>query len=218
MFGNVVPFSLISWGQTRVDAGLTAIFMAIMPLVTILLAHVFTRDEKINCWKFAGVICGIFGIVILMGPASLTGVGTELIHQLAILCAAVCYAINAIVTRKLVALPKLPMVATLMLCSAVIITPAYLITADNQVLAPSMASILAVLALTIGPTIIATWLILIVIERQGASFLSQINFMVPLFGVFFGAIFLHEVLPLNAWFALATILVALGLSRLGSRL
>jgi drug/metabolite transporter (DMT)-like permease len=76
---------------------------------------------------------------------------------------------------------------------------------------------LPVVALALGPTALATWLILVIIDRQGASFLSQINFMVPLFGVFFSAIFLSEVLSLNAWLALGIILIALWLSRTGSR-
>jgi len=80
-----------------------------------------------------------------------------------------------------------------------------------------MSSILAVLALAIGPTAIATWLILVIIARQGASFLSQINFMVPLFGVCFGVVFLSERLPANAWIALAIILVGIALAKYGSR-
>lgn len=216
LFGNVIPFTLISWGQTNVDAGLTAILMAVMPLATILLAHLLTQDEKINRWKLAGVLCGIVGIVVLMGPSALSGMGEDLLHQLAILSGAVCYAINAIITRQLVLLPKLPMVTALLICSTVIITPLFFMVPQpmQSITAPSLMS---VVALALGPTAFATWLILVIIDRQGASFLSQINFMVPLFGVFFGAILLGEVLPLNAWLALLIILVALGLSRFGAR-
>ncbi len=215
--GNVIPFSLITWGQTRVDAGLTAIFMAIMPLATIVLAHVFTTDEKLNRWKVIGVCCGILGIVVLIGPAALKGVGDNLPHQFAILAAAVCYAINAIITRKLVALPKVPMIVALILCATIILTPFCLLLDQPWSIQYSARASLSILALAAGPTAFATWLILVIIDRQGASFLSQINFMVPLFGVFFAAVFLHEVLSVNAWIALLTILLALALSRQGSR-
>ena len=77
---------------------------------------------------------------------------------------------------------------------------------------------IAVILLAIGPTAFATWLILTIIDRQGASFMSQINFMVPLFGVALGSIFLHERLPINAYFALLIILCALALSRRGTSL
>ena len=215
--GNVIPFSLITWGQTRVDAGLTAIFMAIMPLATIALAHLVTDDEKLNRWKVVGVLCGIAGIVVLIGPSALMGVGNDLVHQFAILAAAVSYAVNAIITRKLVVLPKVPMIVALILSATVILAPFCLIIDHPWTLQYSTRATLSILALAAAPTAFATWMILVIIDRQGASFLSQINFMVPLFGVFFAAIFLNETLSANAWAALAIILVALGLSRQGSR-
>ena len=67
LFGNAIPFSLISWGQQQVDAGLTAIFMAVMPLTTVVLAHFVTSDEKLNRWTFCGVWFGLIGVVVLMG-------------------------------------------------------------------------------------------------------------------------------------------------------
>ena len=64
LFGNSLPFALITWGQVSVDAGLTAILMAIMPLITVLLAHVTTTDEKMNRYKLVGVGCGLIGVVV----------------------------------------------------------------------------------------------------------------------------------------------------------
>ena len=214
--GNAIPFVLISWGQVKVEAGLTAIFMAIMPLATIVIANLFTDDEKLNRWKFAGVICGVAGIVVLIGPAALSEVGENTIRQLAILCAALCYAVNAVITRKLTSLPRLPMItAILMSASAMLIIPMLVVDQPWQ-LQVNAAPVIAIVILAIGPTAFATWLILTIIDRQGASFMSQINFMVPLFGVAMGSIFLHERLPINAYFALLIILCALALSRRGS--
>ena len=76
---------------------------------------------------------------------------------------------------------------------------------------------MAILALAIGPTAIATMLILIIIDRSGATFLSQINFMVPLLGVVFGAVLLQEKLSANAYWALVIIILALAMSRYGQR-
>jgi len=105
-FGNALPFALVSWGQVEVKAGLTAIFMAVMPLATLLLAHVVTNDEKLNRWKMIGVLMGLCGVVVLMGASALNSLGNELLRQAAILAAAVCYAINALITRKLTKLPR----------------------------------------------------------------------------------------------------------------
>ena len=216
VFGNALPFALVSWGQVKVDAGLSAIFMAVMPLSTILLAQILTTDERINRWKMAGVLMGFAGIAVLMGKNSFTSLGDETLRQLAILTAAVSYALNAIITRKLTALPKYSMVAALMVAASVLMVPASLVVDQPWELSVSIESLGALLMLAIGSTAIATLLILTIIERCGATFLSQINFMVPLFGVLFGAVLLSERLSANAYIALVIILVALALSRHGA--
>ena len=217
LLGNAIPFSLISWGQVTVEAGLTAIFMAIMPLATIFLAQYFTDDEKLNRWKIASVLCGLAGVIILMGPAALGTIGDDTIRQLAIFFAAICYAMNAIVTRKLVSLPRLPMVTALLLSSTAMMLPISLLIDQPWQVQYSLPALNAVLLLAAGPTALATWLILLIIDRQGASFLSQINFMVPLVGVALGSYFLAERLPVNAYIALAVILLAIALSRHGEQ-
>ncbi len=217
LFGNALPFALVSWGQVKVDAGLAAIFMAVMPLSTILLAQFLTDDERINRWKMAGVLLGFAGIVVLMGPGSLNQIGDELFRQLAILLAAISYALNAIITRKLTTLPKYSMVTALMLASTILLLPASLIIDQPWDHAIGSKSLSAVMMLAIGSTAIATLIILTIIDRCGATFLSQINFMVPLFGVLFGTLLLGERLTANAYLALIIILIALALSRRGQR-
>ncbi len=217
LFGNAIPFSLISWGQQEVDAGLTAIFMAVMPLTTVVLAHFVTDDEKLNRWTFTGVWFGLAGVIVLMGWQALSALGDDVWYQLAILLGAMCYAINALITRKLTHLSKWPMSAGLLLAATVLTVPLALVFETPWHLQPSESSVFAVIALAAGPTALATWLILVIIGRQGASFLSQINFMVPMFGVFFGAVFLHERLPANAWVALLIILIGVALARKGGR-
>lgn len=216
-FGNALPFTLVSWGQMRVDAGLTSIFMAFMPLATVVLAHTFTHDEKLDGWKMSGVLCGLFGVIVLFGTDALGGVGNDSVRQLAILAAAFCYAVNAIITRQLVRVPRQSMVAALILAGSAMMVPASLLLEQPWTLTPSAPALGALLALAIGPTALATLMILVIIDRQGASFLSQINFMVPIFGVAFAAIFLGERLASNAWIALILILVGIALSRRGSR-
>lgn len=215
LFGNAIPFSLISWGQQEVDAGLTSIFMAVMPLSTVLLAHMVTADEKLNRWTLTGVLLGLVGVIVLMGWAALSQVSGESLSQLAILLGAMCYAVNALITRKLTHLSKWPMSAGLLLAATTLTVPLALVFESPWQVQASVSSVMAVLALAAGPTALATALILVIIGRQGASFLSQINFMVPLFGVMFGTVFLHERLPPNAWAALLIILFGVALARRG---
>ncbi|MBX2823464.1 MAG: DMT family transporter, partial [Gammaproteobacteria bacterium] len=216
-FGNAFPFALISWGQVRVDAGLTAILMAIMPLMTVLLAHWVTVDEKLNRYKFVGVLLGLLGVVVLMGWDKLGELGDQMLRQYAIAGAALCYSVNALLTKKLTQVARLPMMAALMLASSILLLPFSLVLERPWELPLAANSMTAVLILAVGPTAVATLMILMLVDRQGASFLSQINFMVPLFGVAFAWIFLGERLPVNAWAALVIILLGILLSRLGNR-
>lgn len=217
LFGNALPFALISWGQVNVQAGLTAIFMAIMPLVTLFLAHVFTDDEKLDGWKLIGVMCGLVGVVVLMGWSALSVLGDDLLRQLAILLAAICYAVNAIITRKLTRLPRWSTMTALMLAASLWLVPLSLWIDSPWLVRPSLSSGLSLLALAIGPTAIATVMILRIIDRQGASFLSQINFLVPIVGMIFGVLLLNERFPANAYVALVIILAGIGISRLSGR-
>lgn len=215
-FGNALPFSLISWGQVRVEAGLTAIFMAIMPLVTIVLAHWLTDDEKLTRWKFAGVILGLAGVVLLMGVSLLGTIGDELLRQSAILAAAVSYAINALLTRHLIYLPRWSAMTALMVASCLLLVPLTLLIDMPWQLRPSWPSMTALLGLAVGPTALATVMILVIVSRQGVSFLSQINFMVPVFGMLSGVLLLGEQLPGNAYVALGFILGGIAVSRVRS--
>jgi len=215
IFGNALPFTLISWGQERVDSGLAAIMMAVMPLSTLLLAHIFTTDEKLNRWKFAGVLLGMVGLVVLIGPGKLSNFGGDVVRQLAIALAAFCYGISALIVKVIKGVPALAMTAGIMLVSALIMVPAALIANDVTQIAPSTSSLSAGISLGLLQTALASLLAFIVIQKLGATFFSQLNFMVPLFGVMLGATFLGETLGLNAFAALAIILVGVGLARHG---
>lgn len=216
-FGNSLPFALISWGQVKVDAGLTAILMAIMPLMTVLLAHVTTVDEKMNRYKLIGVLCGLLGVAVLMGWEQLGQLGDSMLRQYAIAFAALCYAVNAIVTKHLTDVPRLPMMCALMLVATCLLLPFALWLEPPWHASPTTSALAAIVALAVGPTALATLIILTIIDRQGASFLSQINFLVPLSGVMMARIFLSESLPPSAWIALGVIMFGIGLSRLGNK-
>lgn len=216
MFGNSIPFALISWGQVKVDAGLTAILMAVMPLMTVILAHITTIDEKMNRYKLLGVLCGLLGVVVLMGWEQLGPLGDSMLRQYAIALAALCYAINAIITKHLTAIPRLPMICALMLVATALLLPFALWIDQPWNTTLELNATAAIIVLALGPTALATLIILNIINRQGASFLSQINFLVPLSGVLMARVFLNETLPTSAWVALFIIMVGIGLSRLGN--
>jgi len=216
-FGNALPFALVTWGQERVDAGLTAILMACMPLLTLILAHFATRDERLDSWKLAGCFMGLAGVAYLFGFDKLLKLGDEAIRQYAIIGAACCYAIHAIISKYLLGVPRKAVSAALLSVSAAMLLPFALFFDHPWTLSPSWMGWLSMVLLGIFPTALGTLMLFAIIQRQGAGFLSQINFLVPVFGVVWAILFLGESVPKEGLIALFLILVGVGIARLSPK-
>ena len=220
LFGNGLPFLLIAWGQQRIDSGLAGILMAVMPLSTLLLAHFFVAGEGMTRAKAAGFLLGFAGIVVLMGPAALLelqGGGTALVSELAVLGGAVCYAINSIIARRRPEGHALVAAAGVMLLASLAMLPAAAVLEGFAVpeLAPLPAAAVGFLGLV--STALATVVFFKLIALAGPSFLSLINYLIPLWAVLIGMIFLAESPDWGALAALALILTGIALSETGGR-
>ncbi len=211
--GNALPFVLIGWGQHQVDAGIAAICMGVMPLATILLAHIYTADERLNPRKLVGVLLGFAGLAILIGPKTILGLGDQAIAEIAICIGAASYGVNALATKALRGFPLSALAAVTFAVSAVIDLPLALLWDHPWTLHPSSRSLLALVALATLPTGLGTLVMFNLIKRLGVSFFSQINFIVPVFGVVWGALLLGETPPVNALLALACILAGIAVTR-----
>jgi drug/metabolite transporter (DMT)-like permease len=218
--GNCVPFWLISFGQQRIDSGLAGILMGIMPLTTMVLAHFFVRGERLNRTKAAGFAVGFIGLVTLIGPEALLeldGQGTELPYQLAVLGGAVCYAINTIVARHRPPADPLVAAAGVMLAGSAITLPIGGVPASTQLVAAPAGPMTAMLALSIVATAVATVVFLKLVATAGPSFTSFINYLIPVWALLMGVIFLGEEPGVRVVIALALILAGIALSEAGSR-
>ncbi|HEX2477962.1 MAG TPA: DMT family transporter, partial [Geminicoccaceae bacterium] len=212
--GNCVPFWLISFGQQRIDSGLAGILMGIMPLTTMALAHFFVPGERLNAIKIAGFMVGFGGLLTLMGPEALLelrGQGTELLHQLAVLGGAVCYAINAIVARHRPPADPLVAAAGVMLAGSVIMLPIGAVPARTELLVAPPAPLGAMLALSIVATAIATVVFLKLVTVAGPSFTSFINYLIPVWALLMGVMFLGEQPGARVVIALVLILAGIAL-------
>lgn len=220
LVGNCVPFWLISFGQQRIDSGLAGILMGIMPLTTMALAHFFVHGERMNAIKAAGFVVGFGGLVTLMGPEALLelrGQGTELLYQLAVLAGAVCYAINAIVARHRPPADPLVAAAGVMLAGSAIMLPIGAGPALADTLTASPGPLAAMLALGVVATAIATVVFLRLVTAAGPSFTSFINYLIPVWALLMGVIFLGEQPGVRVVIALALILSGIALSEIGAR-
>ncbi len=218
VFGNVLPFLMIAWGQEKVDAGLGAILMSPSPLIAAALAHVFTSDEKLNRWKLMGIGLGILGVAVLMGLDKVSQIGDEGIRQLAIVTAGAGYAINSVANRGLTGGSAVGNITAVMIVSLALLLPFVLASPEVWSFQPSTTSILSVVAIAVLSTAIGTLMMLEIVRRQGAAFTAQVNFLVPLFGVLWGVLFLAEEPTLRSLLGLMLILGGVAVARRGSGL
>ena len=215
--GTVLPFALISWGETRIDSGLAAILMSFVPIGALVLAHFVQHDEPMTPGKIVGVVLGAVGIVVLVGPSALAGLGHELVAQIAVLGAALCYAGNTVLARRLGGLPADIVSIGMLLTAAVIAVPAALVVDQPWRLEPSALSILAVVLLGVVSTALGYVLLFAVIARAGAGFAAFNNFLVPPVGVVWGVALLGETPSPHALAALLIVLAGLAAPRLWTR-
>lgn len=210
LFGNVLPFSLIAWGQQRIDSGLAGILMAVMPLATLGLAHWYVPGERLTSWRVSGFLLGFSGVVVLMGPGALLGAATDqarLLPMLAVLGGAFCYAVSAILARLRPASEPLPSAAVTTLIAAGLMVPATV--SPETAVFPAVTpwpSLAAVVGLGVFSTAWASIIYFHLIKSAGPAFVSQLNYLIPLWAVLVGMVFLGERPRANQLYALVLIL------------
>ena len=210
--GYVAPFFIFPWAQQYIDSGLAGIYMAFMPIWTVGLAYLFA-GESLGPRKIIGFLLGFTGVIILMGPEVIRNAGNaSIIAQVALLAATVFYATHAVMTRRAPPMRPRAFAAGTLLSAAIISTPALLLI-DLNIGEWSLASIVSVIGLGLGPTGLVGILLIIVIQRAGAGFMSLGNYLVPIWAVAAGAVIFSERLNISALAALAVILIGVAISQ-----
>ncbi len=219
VIGNCAPFLLIAWGQQFIASGEAGILMAIVPLQVIVLAHFLIPGERLHWRKVAGFSLGFVGVVILFEPQNVTGLFDQAaaIAKLAVLGGATCYAAAAILAQKQSNRDPHQSAAGVLIIGSVIMLAALLLSEPGLPRQVSPAAGLSVLGLGAFATGLATALYFYLAHHAGASFLSLTNYLVPLFAVAVGTLIAGERLGVNAWGALAIILVGLAISQRSAR-
>jgi drug/metabolite transporter (DMT)-like permease len=217
VLNNIIPFSLLFWGQTQIAAGLASILNATTPLFSVLVAHMLTRDEKATGSKIAGVLAGFCGVAMMMGPEALAGSSANLWAQVACLGAAVSYAFAGVYGRRFKGLPPLTTATGQVSASALIMLPVMLI--HDRVLAlpmPSGAAIAAIIALALLGTALAYIIFFEILKRSGATNVMLVTLLVPVSAILLGALVLQEALLPRHFMGMAGI--ALGLALIDGRI
>lgn len=206
---NAIPFVLFGWGEQYIDSGLAAILNGATPLFTLVLAHLFTTDDRLTPTKGVGTMIGFGGLLVLIGPSLLAGVRATTWGLLAVTLASVCYGVAIIYTRRHVrGLPPLVGPTTQLLLAALFLLPLSLFIEQPFTLPlPSWTALGSLIALSVFGTALAFVIYYLLIERVSATYVSMVTYLVPIFGVILGVVVLGESLSWNAYLGCALILL-----------
>ena len=215
LVGIVIPFIAIINGQRNIDSAMAGILMATMPITTILLSHFFLVDEKINQQKFIGFLISFIGVFILIYREDLfinNSFSTTLISQLQVMLGSTLYSIAAIYGKKYkMTDPVSASTGTILFATFFMLI--YLIFIDeSNVSIPMLLVNYNILLLGILCTAIATIIYFQILQTAGASFLSIMNFLIPLWAILFGILILNDAFSWNYIFGLIIILAGIKLA------
>lgn len=193
---NVIPFTLITWGEQYISSGLTAILNSTVPFFAVILSHVFLADERLNRRRVAGVMVGFLGVLLLFAPdlsSAVTALTDRLAGQLAIILASAGYAMGSVFTRRRLQHVPAAVLAASQLSFAFLWTLAPAIVWERPwQLQPSAPALFAVTWLGILGSGIAYFLFFRLIKAIGATPTTMVTYVIPLFAVVFGLVFLRE--------------------------
>jgi len=219
LFNNAIPFVLFGWGQTHIASGLAAILNATTPIWGVVVAHLFTHDERLSARKLAGVVLGFGGVTVMIGPALLGSLGSNVLAQIACVTAALCYAFAGVWARRFRSMGLSPLSVTTgqLTAGALVMLPLALLVDRPWLDAlPSLKAIGAITALAVVCSAFAYILYFRLIDRAGATNALLVTLLVPPVAILLGSLVLHEVIEPRDFAGLA--LIALGLAAIDGRL
>lgn len=208
LLNNLIPFSLIFWGQTQIESGLAAILNATTPIFTVILAH-FLTQEKLYPQKVVGILLGFLGVVVLIGIDTLQSFSLTSLGQVAVLVAACSYGCAGLYGRRFKAIPPMISAMGMLTGTTIMLLPVVLILDRPWTLSPSVQSGLAVVSLALLSTAVAYLLYFKLLARVGATNALLVAFLIPITALFIGIVFLNEQLGWNAFVSLGLILSGL---------
>ncbi|KRD73386.1 DMT family transporter [Ensifer sp. ENS10] len=219
LLNNLIPFSLIVWGQTHIASGLASILNATTPLFGVIVAHLLTDDEKLTVNRFAGVVVGFLGVAMMIGPAALGGLGSNLVAQLAVLGAALSYSLAGVFARRFKRMGVAPIVTATGQVSAasIMLVPLSLLVDHPWTLTmPGLDVWAAIVGIALVSTALAYVLFFRILETAGVTNLMLVTFLIPVSAILLGATFLGETLEPKHFLGMA--LIAAGLAAIDGRL
>ena len=204
----VIPFFLIAYGVQKVQSNLAAILMSSTPISATILAHFFVDKEKINFFKIIGIILGFLGILYLFSD-NLLITNSNFFSALMILLGSTFYVIGGILTLKISHKKNENVTASILIWGTLIICPISLFFEQPWTLSPRLDSTLSLIYLGVFPTGVAWLLRFVILKKNGLVFQSQVAYLIPIFGVIVGFLFLDELITSKVLIALVAVILGI---------
>ena len=216
ILNNLIPFSLIFWGQTQISSSLASILNATTPLWAVLLAHFLTNDEKLTAYRIFGVILGFGGIVIMIGPDALAGLGANVLAQTAVVGATVSYAFAGIFGKRFRGTPPYIIAAGQLTGTTIMMIPVALCFDHPWLIPlPGLKTCAALLGLGLLSTSVAYVIYFRLLSTAGVTNLLLVTFLIPVSALFLGMSFLSESLDFRHFIGM--MFIGLGLAAIDGR-
>ena len=223
LLNNVIPFSLIVWGQNHIGAGLASIINATTPIFTILIAGAFLSDEHITPPKVVGVLIGLLGVTVLIGPSSLLDVGRDMsigtLAQLAIIGAAISYGCASVFGRRFKAMGIshfATAVGQVTTASIILLPMVFFLERPDQLPNPSLQVWIYILCLGVFCTALGYILFFQILSSSGATNIALVTFLIPISATFLSWLILGE--QLHGRYFAGMAFIGLGLASIDGRL
>ena len=210
LLNNLIPFSLIFWGQIEISSSLAAILNATTPMWTVLLAHFLTADERMTSNRLVGVLFGLIGVTVMIGFDALQGLGVNVLAQLAVIGAAVSYAFAGIYGKRFKEIPSLVTAAGQVTGTTIMMIPMAIVFDKPWLLPmPGLEVWGALFGLALLSTALAYIIYFRLLSTVGATNLLLVTFLIPISAMLLGMIILGEKLAIQHFAGMGLIGVSL---------
>jgi len=204
----VIPFFLIAYGVKSVQSNLAAILMSTTPLSSTILGHFYTKNEKFNFVKTIGILIGFAGIIYLFSDNILIN-ENNFLSAILILLGSTCYVIGGVLTLKISKKRNENVTGSILIWATLILLPLTCIIELPSQIIPSFNSSVSVIYLGIVPTGIAWLLRFRILKKNGLIFQSQVSYLIPIFGIFLGYVFLKELITYKVLISLIAVVIGI---------
>ena len=203
-----IPFTLIALGTSQINSYLASMLMATTPMSGSLLAHFFTKNEKITLFKSIGIIVGFLGIVFLFFDEIIIN-KSNYIYALLCIIGSTFYSIGGLLTLRIKNKGNENVTTSTTLWSVIFLFPMSLIFESPWTADPSLGSTLSLVYLGVVATG-GAWLIRFrILTVNGLVFQTQVAYLIPIFGIFFGYFLMNEVITWRVILSLIIIITGI---------